>query len=1166
MLHLRLFIKMQSFLNCPSLRFGSMIFVVLFCAQSARGNFIALGDMPQNPPEVRSLQLGQPVERELKGGEIHSFRVTAQPGQFLHVVVEQRGIDVKLTLFSPDGQKLLEVDNPTGEQGPEAGSLIAAMAGDYRIEVASEDKKAKPGRYEARLETLRAATDADRIRVRAEQAGAEAEHLADGNAAAKRQALEKYAEALELWRQLNDSPGIAKSLDGLGGLHLDLREYPNAAGRFQEALPVWRALKDQFHEAETLHNLAVISSLTGDRSKAVEFFLQALPLRRAVKDTSGEALTLNNLAVTYSDLGDFRKSQDTHRQALAVRRTANDRRGQAQTLNNLGLLHDRMGEKRKAIDYFQQALQLRRALRDAAGEAQTLNNLAALYRDLGNQQQALNLFADALRLRRAARDTRGEAVTLMNLGRCYELLGAPQEALTYYNQALPIFRSLKDRAFEGRTLNFMGLAHGAAGDYPQALNTYEQALPIRRELKDKAGEAATLNNIGLAHEGKKDFRQAVSAYDQALPLIRSVGDPQSEARILNNLGFSYDALGEKVRALDYHQQALKLSREVGDRLREAKVRYGIAKIESFRNRLKPAREQIEQSIKIVEALRASLANPETRALYRASVQQYYDLYIDVLMRMGKRLPKSGLTSTALQVSEQARARSLVELLTEANADIRQGADATLVERERELQEQINDKTTEQIRLLGSRGKADQIAEAGKEIERLNRELRETQGQIRSGSPRYANLTQPQPLAAREIQGLLDANTMLLEFSLGEERSYLWAVTPTAVRSFALPKRELIEASAKRFYELATARNQYLAKESNQQKQERIADADAETPAAATALGRMLLAQVAPLLGKKRLIIVADGALQYVPFSALSVVPGNARYQPLVASHEILFLPSATTLAVLRREAANRGKASKTVAVIADPVFEARDERIKVVKIGAEGNASAKPPQAAPPAETDPSRILLYKSGKESGAVDAEFRIPRLPNTRREAETILSLAAGDAGKAAFDFAASRAAATSEDLGQYRILHFATHGFLNSLNPELSGLVLSLVDEQGKPQNGYLLAPEIYNLKLPATELVVLSACQTGLGREIRGEGIIGLTRGFMYAGAPRVVVSLWSVNDRSTADLMKSFYESMLAKGQRPSAALRIAQLELIKLKNWRAPYFWAAFGQQGEWR
>jgi CHAT domain-containing protein len=664
-------------------------------------------------------------------------------------------------------------------------------------------------------------------------------------------------------------------------------------------------------------------------------------------------------------------------------------------------------------------------------------------------------------------------------------------------------------------------------------------------------------------------QKALDYYNQALPVLREVGNRQGEASTLNNLGFAYDALGDKQRAIGYHQQALKASQEAGDRLREAKIHYGIARIESSRNNLKPARNQIEQTIKIVESLRQKLANPDLRASYRASVQQYYDLYIDVLMRMGKRAPKSRLTAEALQVSERARARSLIELLTEASADIRQGVDAKLVERERELQEQINDKTTEQIRLLGTRAKAEQIAAAGKEIEQLNADLRDVQSQIRTTSPRYANLTQPQPLAARDIQRLLDANTMLLEFSLGEERSYLWAVTPAAIYTYMLPKRAEIEAAAKRFYDEVTARNQFVSKESNQQKQARVAQADKDSLTAAAALGRMLLAPVAPLLGNKRLIVVADGSLQYVPFGALTLRTAQSS-RPLVANHEMISLPSASTLAALRGESTERQKASKTVAVIADPVFEVKDERVKVVSIKAGGKTDNTDKEDSKPAEaplvaSDPSRILLYKSAKDSGATDSEFRIPRLPNTRREADTILSLA-GSTGKSAFDFAATRAAATGDDLGQYRILHFATHGFLNSLNPELSGLVLSMVDEQGKSQNGYLLAPEIYNLKLPATELVVLSACQTGLGKEVRGEGVVGLTRGFMYAGAPRVVVSLWSVNDRSTADLMKHFYEAMLAKGQRPSAALRSAQLQLMQSKQWQSPYYWAAFGLQGEWR
>ena len=201
-----------------------------------------------------------------------------------------------------------------------------------------------------------------------------------------------------------------------------------------------------------------------------------------------------------------------------------------------------------------------------------------------------------------------------------------------------------------------------------------------------------------------------------------------------------------------------------------------------------------------------------------------------------------------------------------------------------------------------------------------------------------------------------------------------------------------------------------------------------------------------------------------------------------------------------------------------------------------------------------------------GAVDASYRIPRLLFSRAEALDILSLVPAAARKQALDFEASRTTATSPELGQYRIVHFATHALLNNAHPELSGIVLSLVDESAKPQDGFLRLHEIYNLKLPA-DLVVLSACQSGLGKEIRGEGMIGLTRGFMYAGALRVVASLWKIDDRATAEFMKRFYEAMLGEKQlRPAAALQAAQIEMWKTGNWSSPYYWAAFVLQGEWR
>jgi CHAT domain-containing protein len=194
-----------------------------------------------------------------------------------------------------------------------------------------------------------------------------------------------------------------------------------------------------------------------------------------------------------------------------------------------------------------------------------------------------------------------------------------------------------------------------------------------------------------------------------------------------------------------------------------------------------------------------------------------------------------------------------------------------------------------------------------------------------------------------------------------------------------------------------------------------------------------------------------------------------------------------------------------------------------------------------------------------------LRIPRLPGTRKEAEQILSLVPATARQQAFDFNANRAKAINADLSQYRYLHFATHGFLDSQHPELSGILLSMFDEKGNPQDGFLRAHEVFNLKLPA-ELVVLSACQTGLGKEVKGEGLVSLTRGLMYAGSPRVVVSLWSVSDVGTAELMTRFYKEILKDGLRPAQALQAAQISMLKEKRFASPFYWAAFTLQGEWR
>ncbi|MGH9371887.1 MAG: CHAT domain-containing protein, partial [Vicinamibacterales bacterium] len=285
--------------------------------------------------------------------------------------------------------------------------------------------------------------------------------------------------------------------------------------------------------------------------------------------------------------------------------------------------------------------------------------------------------------------------------------------------------------------------------------------------------------------------------------------------------------------------------------------------------------------------------------------------------------------------------------------------------------------------------------------------------------------------------------------------------------------------------------------------------------------------------------------QYIPFGALPVASA-----PLIARHEIVNLPSASALALLRRESARRTRAPRLLAVLADPVLEPDDPRVTT-------DASRRTATESTNAGSD----VLLRSARDSGV----SRFDRLVFTRREAEAILALAGEEGRLSALDFDASRETAVRADLGQYRLVHFATHGLLNSRHPELSGLVLSLVDEHGRSQDGFLRAHDIYNLRLGA-DLVVLSACRTALGTEIRGEGLLGLVRGFMYAGAPRVVASLWDVRDDATAELMKRFYFKMIREGLSPATALRAAQVSMWKDDRWSAPYYWAGFVLQGEWR
>lgn len=947
-----------------------------------------------------------------------------------------------------------------------------------------------------------------------------------------------FAEARGIYRLV----GRAAAQDPISGTQ-EARIGQTRAATEQDS----RAALTAFAQAEQLRQQGDLESLQG----AIAKYQEALSLYRAVGNHDGEANALSKRGEVYFSTGDIKEALDDWDQELLLRRGAGDRRGEAHALINIGTAYSDFGQKQKALDYFNRAL--------------------VLYRSVGDRIDDPNV--------------------LMNIGWVYYSIFELKKALYNFNQALTLSRRLGNRYVEASALLGIGGTYTHLGEKQKALDFDNQALSLNRAIGARRGEAYTLFSLAWLYVDLGQKQQALASNQDALLLMRETGERKGEAMVLHGIGWIYSLLGEKLKAIDYYNQALPLRQEVGDRIGEADTLYRLAQSERDCGNLTAARAHIDATINIIESLRTMIGSRDLLTNYIAFAQDYYEFYLELLSQLHQSNPSGGYGTAALEISERARARSLLELLSEAHADIRQGVDAALLKREQDLQQIITAATAKRIRLINIRHTAVQANQSTQELEALTSAYQEVEARIRTTSPRYAALTQPQPLTLSEIQHLLDADTLLLEFALGKEHSYLWAVTPTSIKSFELEQGALVRDAAQRVYELLTARTKKLPRETGAQREARITKSDAEYKTAAAELSRMLLAPVASQLEKKRLVIVSDGVLQYIPFAALPVpeasrrgdseIPGEQIGRrnadtPLILEHEIVSLPSASTLALLRRDFEGRKPPTKTVAVFADPVFEATDGRVSKASKSI-SNLSKQPSHtsisnraknaAGNTGDQDRTLRAIRDYLTRTRMIEEGQPLARLPYTRKEALAIAALVPEGQQKLMLDFDVNYQTATSAELGEYRFVHFATHGLLDMQYPELSGILLSLVDREGKPQqNGILRLGDIYNLRMPV-EMVSLSACETALGKSIRGEGLVGLTRGFMYAGAPRVMASLWKVEEEATAELMKTFYEGVLGEQQlRPAAALRRAQIEMWRSPNRGAPYYWSAFVMQGEWK
>jgi CHAT domain-containing protein/Tfp pilus assembly protein PilF len=953
------------------------------------------------------------------------------------------------------------------------------------------------------------------------------------NTGQNQKALEMLKRALELARIVGDPDLEATTLNRLGVVFDSLAENDKAFESYNQALPLWRAAGDQGGEGNTLNNLGVLNQESEDAPTALKYYQQALTLRRAVGDRVGEAATLNNIGVLYKRLGKIDEAIRYYQQALPVQRAAGNRAGEAAALNNIGNIYSATGEPRKALDSFEQALELRKASGDSAGEAGALNNIGQVYSQLGEKKKALEYLVQALALRRSAEDRRGEATTLNLIGVIFDDLGQVQEALKYYNQALETWHAIGDKNGEADELDNIAGTYSAPGEKQKALEYYSRALAVQRAVGDQIGEARTLHNIGLVYDDLGQEQEALKYYNQSLPIRRAIRDRAGESSTLINIGTVYDVLGEQQKAMEYYTQALALATVAGDPVLKAQIFYNLM---LNRRAQQPALAVFygKQAVNFVQQVRGNLQGLDKRlqtSFVATKASDYHDL-ADLLIALG-RLPEA---QQVLDLLKQQEYRDYVR--GEAASTVTQLA-LTPAEKQAEAD---YEKSTAQIVSLGeqwnelSRNGA-RTAEQDKQYTQLSDQLDAAGKGLDKYYARLYVLFGAGSDANKQV-GDVKAGVS----ALGQEIAEM----PHTVALYTLVGKDrtsviVITGSTEVARQIAISGEELNKKVAT--LEEALRDPATNPKPAAQELYKILIRPVKADLDEAQaetLVWSLDGVLRYVPMAAL--FDGK---QYLIEKYNTVTITPASI-----------------------------------------------PHLAEKPDVSGLSAAAMGISRKY------EEGLPALPAVVGELNEIVTDAQVKGTKGALpgtillDGQFTERAMEDQLRGQHQVVHIASHFVFKPGDDSQSYLLLAGKEESG---SGFHLTVADFNsnrnLNLRRTDLLTLSACQTGMtGNASNGREVDGLGTTAQLKGAKAVISSLWEVDDASTGELMGDFYKRW-ADGRGKVAkveALREAQLDLllgrVKVEEGASgrgstvepqrsipagfahPFYWAPFVLMGNWR
>ncbi|HEC86037.1 MAG: hypothetical protein DRR08_05975 [Candidatus Parabeggiatoa sp. nov. 2] len=995
-------------------------------------------------------------------------------------------------------------------------------------------------------------------------------------------AQKKWEQTLNLARQAKDEPAVGIFLGNLGVVYRKLGQYQKALESYQQALAIDRNLGNQYDQGIDLTNIGLVYKNLGQYPNALTHFQQALAIKRELGNRRGEAADLANIGTVYRILAQYQQALTHYQQALAIHRDMNYQRGIGSILTNIGVVYRNLSRYSQALEYYQQALAIHRHLGNQRGECNDLSNIGTVYSHLGDYQKALEYYQQALTIRRDIRDMRGELVDLTNIGVVQVALGQYQTALEYFQQAVAIQRNMGDKHGEGASLTNLSAVYNNLGQYETALMYARQALTIHHEIGDRRNEAADRVNLGFIYKNLGDYSKALTFYQQAVAIQRKIGDQGGVGNSLTNLGELYQKLGNYAKALDLHQQALTLRRYIGDRfgegedlthlgfvyqhmnqLQKAKRAFqdsvailkaldtymlweaqrGLASVEVHLKQFKAAIAHYEQALDNIEKLRTRLTEKTHKLSFMQDKLLVYDEFITLLKTLHEKYPDKGYDRNALEIFERKQGRIFLEEMGKSGARLFAGLPEEISQREYELENQL---ATTRQQLVAERSKmlTAQNHALIKNLEQRKLELdiqqQALQAKLKQAYPDYYTLKYPQPATLNELQSqVLQPNERMLVYCVMKDNTILWEIGQKTFQMFSLPLKEaVLEKKIAQLREfIGTSDNTRGARIIGRKKRERKPFVQASFD-----LFTQLLPEKVRPLAPYTVYVVPTGPLYALPFETLvTQAPRDSKdTHYLIEDVPIAYLSSASLLKTLREAQQRRqDMAPYPFLAFANPVYEA-EQTAEVFKT---------------------SEVLALRSQSYRAIRGSQFN--ELPETEDEAKEIAALlnAPKDTVSLQLREAASRHTLLKFNelnrLADYQYVLFATHGILPGEVDYITqaALVLSYPNAWG-----YLTMADVFALQLNA-KLVSLSACNTGGGQKMRGEGVMGLTRAFMYAGTPAIAVTLWSVESFSAKTLSVGFFKQ-IKDLQKPAAALRAIKLRMLhgdEGVKYKRPYYWAPF-------